>query len=34
MKVRLKATSKSMRARHGTTKAAKVIDGLTRRKSA
>ena len=32
MKARLKRTSASMRAQHGPTKAAKVIDGLTRRK--
>lgn len=34
MLARLKATSKSMRARHGPTKAARVIDALTRRKIA
>ncbi|MCB1433122.1 MAG: glycosyltransferase, partial [Alphaproteobacteria bacterium] len=34
MKAKLKKTSKSMRAKHGPTKAAKVIDGLTRRKIA
>ena len=32
MKAKLKKTSKSMRAKHGPTKAAKVIDALTRRK--
>ncbi len=32
MKARLKKTSAAMRAQHGPTKAAKVIDGLTRRK--
>jgi MGT family glycosyltransferase len=32
MKAKLKRTSKSMRAKHGPTKAAKVIDGLMRRK--
>jgi MGT family glycosyltransferase len=34
MRARLRATSKSMRARHGPTKAARVIDALTRRKIA
>lgn len=34
MKARLKATSKSMRARHGPTRAAKVIDAVMRRKIA
>jgi MGT family glycosyltransferase len=34
MRARLKATSKSMRARHGPTKAARIIDALTRRKVA
>ena len=34
MKARLKKTSAAMRAQHGPTKAAKVIDGLTRRKIA
>jgi UDP:flavonoid glycosyltransferase YjiC (YdhE family) len=34
MKAKLKKTSKSMRAKHGPTKAAKVIDGLMRRKAA
>jgi hypothetical protein len=34
MKVKLKKTSKSMRAKHGPTKAAKVIDGLTRQEIA
>ncbi len=34
MKARLKSTSKSMRARHGPTKAARVIDALTRRRIA
>jgi MGT family glycosyltransferase len=34
MKAKLKKTSKSMRAKHGPTKAAKVIDGLMRRKIA
>lgn len=33
MRARLRATSKSMRARHGPTKAARVIDALTRRKT-
>ena len=32
MKAKLKKTSKAMRSKHGPTKAAKVIDGLTRRK--
>jgi len=32
MKAKLKKTSASMRAKHGPTKAAKVIDGLMRRK--
>jgi MGT family glycosyltransferase len=32
MKAKLKKTSQSMRAKHGPTKAAKVIDGLLRRK--
>ena len=32
MKAKLKKTSKTMRAEHGPTKAAKIIDGLTRRK--
>lgn len=32
MKAKLKKTSKSMRAQHGPTKAAKLIDGLTRRR--
>ena len=32
MKTKLKKTSKAMRAKHGPTKAAKVIDALTRRK--
>ena len=32
MKAKLKATSRSMRAQHGPTKAAKVIDGLMKRK--
>ncbi|MGQ0485583.1 MAG: glycosyltransferase, partial [Hyphomicrobiales bacterium] len=34
MKAKLKSTSKAMRARHGPSKAAKVIDALTRRKTA
>ena len=34
MKAKLQKTSKSMRAEHGPTKAAKIIDGLTRRKIA
>ena len=34
MKAKLKKTSKSMRAKHGPTKAAKVIHGLMRRKAA
>ena len=34
MKVKLQKTSKTMRAEHGPTKAAKIIDGLTRRKIA
>ncbi len=34
MKARLKATSKSMRARHGPTKAARVIDAVSRRRIA
>jgi UDP:flavonoid glycosyltransferase YjiC (YdhE family) len=34
MKAKLRKTSKSMRAKHGPTKAAKVIDALTRRKLA
>ena len=34
MKARLKKTSAAMRAQHGPTKAAQVIDGLTRRKLA
>jgi MGT family glycosyltransferase len=34
MKAKLKKTSKTMRAEHGPTKAAKIIDGLTRRKIA
>ena len=34
MKEKLKKTSKTMRAEHGPSKAAKVIDGLTRRKIA
>ena len=34
MKDRLKKTSRQMRAKHGPTKAAKVIDALTRRKPA
>jgi MGT family glycosyltransferase len=34
MKARLRATSRSMRARHGPTKAARVIDALTRRRIA
>ena len=34
MKARLKKTSRQMRSKHGPTKAAKVIDGLTRRKLA
>jgi MGT family glycosyltransferase len=34
MKARLKKTSQQMRAKHGPTKAAKVIDALTRRKPA
>jgi UDP:flavonoid glycosyltransferase YjiC (YdhE family) len=34
MKARLKKTSQQMRAKHGPTKAAKVIDALTRRKTA
>jgi UDP:flavonoid glycosyltransferase YjiC (YdhE family) len=34
MKARLKKTSQQMRAKHGPTKAAKVIDALTRRKQA
>jgi UDP:flavonoid glycosyltransferase YjiC (YdhE family) len=34
MKAKLKKTSKAMRAKHGPTVAAKVIDGLTRRKIA
>jgi MGT family glycosyltransferase len=34
MKAKLKKTSKAMRAKHGPTKAAKVIDGLMRRKIA
>ena len=34
MKAKLQKTSKSMRAKHGPTKAAKVIDALTRRKLA
>ena len=34
MKVRLKKTSRQMRSKHGPTKAAKVIDALTRRKFA
>jgi GTP-binding protein YchF len=34
MKAKLKKTSRQMRAKHGPTKAAKVIDALTRRKSA
>jgi UDP:flavonoid glycosyltransferase YjiC (YdhE family) len=32
MKARLKKTSRSMKSRHGPTKAAKVIDALTRRR--
>ncbi len=32
MKAKLKKTSEAMRAKHGPTKAAKLIDGLTRRK--
>jgi UDP:flavonoid glycosyltransferase YjiC (YdhE family) len=32
MKAKLKKTSKSMRAKHGPTKAAKVIDGLLKHK--
>jgi UDP:flavonoid glycosyltransferase YjiC (YdhE family) len=32
MKAKLKKTSPQMRAKHGPTKAAKVIDALTRRK--
>ncbi|MCB1377828.1 MAG: glycosyl transferase family 1, partial [Alphaproteobacteria bacterium] len=34
IKARLKKTSKSMRSKHGPTKAAKVIDRLTRRRLA
>jgi MGT family glycosyltransferase len=34
MKARLKSTSKSMRAKHGPTRAARVIDALTRRRIA
>ena len=34
MQEKLKKTSKAMRSHHGPTKAAKVIDGLTRRKIA
>ena len=34
MKEKLKKTSKAMRSQHGPTKAAKIIDGLTRRKIA
>ena len=34
MKAKLKKTSKSMRAQHGPTKAARVIDAVTRRKAA
>lgn len=34
MKARLKKTSRQMRSKHGPTKAAKVIDALTRRKLA
>ena len=34
MKAKLKKTSKAMRAKHGPTKAAKVIDGLLKRKIA
>ena len=34
MKAKLKKTSTSMRAKHGPTKAAKVIDGLLKRKIA
>jgi UDP:flavonoid glycosyltransferase YjiC (YdhE family) len=34
MKARLRATSRSMRAKHGPTKAARVIDAVTRRRIA